>query len=78
MIIFGVESKLEKDQIKRDKLLEDRIRVEDDLRSTQVDHQAALRNHKNAQIEHDKDLKRLAHKEEVLKVLKFYPSERLE
>lgn len=66
MSCFG--RKLERDQRNRDRLLEEKIRVEDELRSTQVDHEAAVRNYKNAQIEHDKDLKRLAHKEEVLKV----------
>ena len=65
-------SKLEKDQKLRDRLIEDRIRAEDEMRSTQVNHEAAVRSHKSAQIEHDKDVKRLAHKEEVLKVRTFF------
>lgn len=47
----------------------DRVKYNDELRTTQLNHGIAVRGHKNAMIEHDKDLKRLAYKEDVLKVI---------
>lgn len=59
---------MEKEQRNRDRLVEERIRINDELRTAQINHDAAIRTHKNILFEHDKELKRLAYKEDVLKV----------
>lgn len=38
------------------------------MRSTEINYDMCVREHKNVLIEHDKELKRLAYKEDVLKV----------
>ena len=38
------------------------------MRSTEINYDMCMREHKNVLIEHDKELKRLAYKEDVLRV----------
>lgn len=59
---------MEKDQRSRDRLIEEKNRIEDELRSTQINHEAAISVNKTTLLDHDKELKRLGHKEDVLKV----------
>jgi chromosome segregation ATPase len=66
-----VESKIEKEQRNKERILDEQSRIEDELSATNTTHANALKASNTMQNDQDKELKRLEQRESILKVGKI-------